>query len=166
TTPINNAPGVNCPETITLRNALRVSCNTAFARLGVEKVGADRLKQTAQAFGFETAPLFDRDEKNLMRTSPSVTGSMLNTNADPPSVDRPALAQSCIGQREVQMTPLQGAMIAAAIANNGVQMRPYLIDTLKASDLSVIDEAEVKAQRQPVTGPLAEQLRQMMDAVV
>ncbi len=166
TTPIRNAPGVNCPDEITLRNALRVSCNTAFARLGVEQVGADRLKQTAQAFGFETAPAFDRDEKNLLRTSPSVTGGMLNTNVDPPTVDRPALAQSCIGQREVQMTPLQGAMIAAAIANNGVQMRPYLIDTRQASDLTPVDRADIEELRRPVSPQVAAQLREMMNGVV
>jgi peptidoglycan glycosyltransferase len=166
TTPIRNAPGVNCPTNLTLRNALRISCNTAFARLGVEQVGADQLKQMAQAFGFETAPQFDRDEKNLMRTSPSVTGGMLNTNVDPPTVDRPALAQSCIGQREVQMTPLQGAMIAAAIANNGVQMRPYLIDTRQAPDLTPVDRADIEELRRPVSPQVAAQLREMMNGVV
>ena len=40
------------------------------------------------------------------------------------------------------MTPLQGALIAAAIANNGVQMRPYLIDTLQGSDLTPLVRAE------------------------
>ncbi len=163
TTPIHNSPGVVCPETITLQNALRVSCNTAFARFGTETLGADKIKETAQAFGFEQQPLLDRDDDNVMRVAASHTGAMLGPDGQ---VDRPALAQSCIGQREVRMTPLQGAMIAAAIANNGVQMRPYIIDTWQGSDLSSVDKAQVKVLREPVTSDVSAQLRQMMDSVV
>jgi len=163
TTPIRNSPGVGCPTEITLLNALRVSCNTAFARYGVEQLGADKLKQTAQAFGFETAPLFDRDPDNIMRVTESHTGAIESPGG---GVDRPALAQSCIGQREVRMTPLQGAMVAAAVANNGVQMRPYLIDTLQGSDLSPVVRAEQKVLRQPVSAQVAAQLREMMNSVV
>jgi peptidoglycan glycosyltransferase len=162
TTPIRNAPGVVCPVDITLQNALRVSCNTAFARYGVEQLGADKLKQAAQAFGFESVPLIDQDPDNIMRVTASHTGSMLG----PSGVDEPALAQSCIGQREVRMTPLQGALLAAAIANNGAQMRPFLIDSLKGPDLSVIDQARVRIERQPVTAELSVALRQMMESVV
>src|SRR5258706_192068 len=64
------------------------------------------------------------------------------------------------------MTPLQGAMIAATIANDGTQMRPYLIDTLQRPDLTVISKAEAKVRSQPVSVPVATQLRQMMDNVV
>ena len=163
TTPIRNAPGVNCPNELTLKNALRVSCNTAFARLGVEQVGADRLKETARAFGFETEPLFDRDDDNIMRVAASHTGEILGPGGQ---VDRPALAQSCIGQREVRITPLQGAMIAATIANNGVQMRPYLIDTLQGPDLNVVGTADKKELRRAVSPQVAGQLREMMESVV
>ena len=51
-----------CPEQITLADALRVSCNTAFARLGVDQLGADNVKQAAQAFGFESVPEIERDQ--------------------------------------------------------------------------------------------------------
>ncbi len=163
TTPINNSPGVNCPSEITLLNALRISCNTAFARYGVEQLGADKLKQTAQAFGFESAPLLDQDPDNIMRVTESHTGSIESPGG---GVDRPALAQSCIGQREVRMTPLQGALVAAAIANNGVQMRPYLIDTLQGSDLSPVVHADPQELRTPVSPQVAAQLREMMNSVV
>ena len=76
------------------------------------------------AAAFTSPPLIDKDPDNVMRVAASQTGSMLG----PSGVDEPALAQSAIGQRDVAMTPLQGALIAAAIANNGMQMRPYLID--------------------------------------
>jgi penicillin-binding protein A len=80
--------------------------------------------------------------------------------------DRALLAQSCFGQNEVQMTPLQGALVAAAIANDGVQMRPYVIDTLQAPGLTPFDRAERKELRRPVSGQVAAQLREMMNSVV
>lgn len=161
---IGNAPGVVCPETLSLKQALTVSCNTAFARLGVEQVGADRLKQTARAFGFEDVPAFDRDEdNNYLRVAASHTGSIEGPDGQ---VDRPALAQSCIGQNEVRMTPLQGAMIAAAIANNGSQMRPYLIDTLQGPDLAPVDQAHPRELARPVSAQVAADLREMMVSVV
>jgi peptidoglycan glycosyltransferase len=64
------------------------------------------------------------------------------------------------------MTPLQGALVAAAIANNGVQMRPYLIDTLQGPDLNPLGTADTEMLRQPVTAPVAGQLREMMNSVV
>jgi peptidoglycan glycosyltransferase len=163
TTPINNSPGVVCPEQITLADALKVSCNTAFARLGVEQLGADKVKRAAQAFGFESVPELEKDPGNVLRVAASHTGAIAAPDG---STDRPALAQSCIGQREVRMTPLQGALIAAAIANNGQQMRPYLIDTLQGSDLTQVIQAEPKVARTPVSPDVAEQLRTMMDGVV
>jgi peptidoglycan glycosyltransferase len=163
TTPINNSPGVVCPDQISLRDALRVSCNTAFARLGVEQLGADAVKQAAQQFGFETAPTFDQDTNNAMNVTESHTGDMLAPDG---SVDPPALAQSCIGQREVRWTPLQAALVAAAVANDGVQMRPYLIDTIQDANLAPIWRATPTDLRQPLSSTVSGQLRQMMDGVV
>jgi penicillin-binding protein A len=163
TTPIQNAPGVNCPDQITLRDALRISCNTAFARLGVEQLGADEIKRTAQDFGFESTPAFDQDADNRMAVATSHTGEMTGPDG---VLDRPALAQSCIGQREVRWTPLQGALVAAAIANDGVQMRPYLIETIQDSNLAPIWQAEPKDRARPVSSAVAGQLREMMTGVV
>ena len=52
----------------------------------------------------------------------------------------PALAQSAIGQFDVRATPLQMAMVAAAVANRGVLMSPYLVQEVRAPDLSVLDK--------------------------
>jgi peptidoglycan glycosyltransferase len=163
TLPIKNSPGVVCPDTITLQNALKVSCNTAFARYGTEQLGAAKLKKAAQDFGFETAPTITGDPNNDYHVAASATGSMANSNGQ---TDPAALAQSCIGQREVRMTPLQGALIAAAIANNGTQMRPYIVDSLLGPDLKPVQQADPEVLRQPVTDGIAGQLRQMMDSVV
>jgi peptidoglycan glycosyltransferase len=163
THPIQNSPGVNCPDQITIADALRVSCNTAFARLAVEQLGADKIKQAAQAFGFESVPELEQDPGNVLRIAASHTGAIAAPGGGD---DRPALAQSAIGQNDVRMTPLQGALTAAAIANNGTQMRPYLIDTLQGSDLTPKVQADPKAARTPISSGVAEQLRTMMDGVV
>jgi peptidoglycan glycosyltransferase len=167
TVPIRNAPGVVCPNQIRLQDALRVSCNTAFARYGVEGLGADKLKAMSQEFGFEGEPLFayrdDPDTDNSMNVTASHTG---NIEAPDGSVDRPALAQSCIGQREVRWTPLQGALVAATIANDGNRMRPYLIDTVQDANLAPIWSATPQIVNRPVNSAVAAQLRQMMNAVV
>lgn len=161
----NAAPSI-CPEpTITLRDALTVSCNTAFARYGVEQLGLDKVKETARAFGFESTPTIDRDDKN---TAFLVASSEMGPITGPDGkVDPPALAQSCIGQREVRMTPLQGAMISAAIANGGSQMRPYLVQELKAADLTTVHyTAQPKELRRSTSPQVARDLQDMMISVV
>jgi penicillin-binding protein A len=162
---VRNSPGVQCPDQISLLDALRVSCNTAFARTGVEDLGAAKVRAAAEAFGFETTPPFDRDTDNAMRVARS---TMCAGNEDDPTcLDEPAaLAKSCFGQELVQMTPLQGALVAAAIANDGVQMRPYLIEELRGPGLTPFDRAERKELRRPVSSQIAGQMREMMNAVV
>ena len=57
------------------------------------------------------------------------------------------LAQTSIGQFNVQMTPLQAAMLSAAVANNGTLMKPYLVQQERAPDLSVLKTAVPQAAR-------------------
>jgi penicillin-binding protein A len=166
TAAIKNASPQTCPEAnITLKEALTVSCNTAFARYGVEKLGIDKVKDIARKFGYESVPTIDRDDKNTaFQVAQSITGAMTRPDGQ---VDPPALAQSCIGQREVQITPLQNAMIAATIANDGRQMRPYLVQQLKKADLTTVDfNATPKELRRSISGQAARDLQDMMVSVV
>jgi penicillin-binding protein A len=128
----------------------------------VEELGADKVKEAAKSYGFEEQNTFIRDTKNAMNVAVSETGKMTGPDGN---VDRPALAQSCIGQRDVKMTTLQGALIAAAIANGGNQMRPYIIDTLQA-DARAVYQASPEVLRQPINGDVAGQLQDMMINVV
>src|SRR5262249_62258759 len=73
-----------------------------------------------------------------------------------------ALAQPCIGQREVKMSPLQGARIAATVANGGSQMRPYLIDKRQTADLATVDTTQPKEARHPINAQVAGALQDMM----
>jgi peptidoglycan glycosyltransferase len=134
-----------------LIDALTISCNTAFAELGV-KLGEDKVRDMAEAFGID-----DQDFDIPLPVSGSTIG---------PIEDDAALAQSSIGQRDVQLTPLQAAMMSAAIANGGSLMKPYLVDSIQAPDLSVVDQTDPEEMSTPISGDVASQLTEMMTSVV
>ena len=69
-----------------------------------------------------------------------------------PITDAAALGMSSIGQKDVALTPLQNALVAATIANKGVAMRPYLVDRLKGPDLANISTTAPHKERQAVSG--------------
>ncbi len=135
---------------VSLEQALVVSCNTAFGDLGM-KLGADTLREQAAKFGFGDAPSVP------MRVTPSSVPAELN---------QPQLAQSAIGQYDVRTTPMQMAMVAAGVANQGVVMSPYLVQSVIGSDLSVIETAEPTELSEAVTPEVASTLTDMMVAVV
>jgi peptidoglycan glycosyltransferase len=76
------------------------------------------------------------------------------------------LGVSSIGQQDVQLTPLQAAMIASAVANDGTLMSPYLVDQVRAPDLSVIDQTDPDELGEPFSADVAGQLTEMMTSVV
>jgi len=152
--PIGNAAPSICPEAeVTLMNAVTESCNTGFAQLGV-RLGADTLKEKARQFGFEQDDLtVGRLGEDGEPVAASRTGSMENADG---SVDPAALAQSSIG-----------ALIAATVANDGSQMRPYLVSQILGADRTTnYYTAEPSELRQPVSDQVAADLREMMESVV
>jgi peptidoglycan glycosyltransferase len=151
---IQNYHGEICGngKTSSLMNAFTVSCNTPFAKLGTEEVGGEALREEAKAFGFE-----DDD----LKTPLSVAESFVGPLADPPSV-----AQSSIGQRDVRMTPLQGAMLAAAVANNGTLMCPYLVKEVQAPDYKTLERTQPESLSQPLNTDQAGMLQNLMMSVV
>ena len=163
--PISNAARSICPESqVTLREAVTESCNTGFAQLGV-RLGADKIKEKAQQFGFEQEDLtVGQLGEGGLPVAASRTGDIQNPDG---STDQAALAQSSIGQNNVRMTPLQGALIAASVANGGSQMRPYLGRQLLAPDRTTsYYTAKPRELRRPVSGQVAGDLRDMMVNVV
>ncbi|MCX4469134.1 Penicillin-binding protein A [Micromonospora sp. MW-13] len=164
-TPIRNAVPSICPEDqVTLLDAVTESCNTGFAQLGV-RLGADKVKEKARQFGFEQEGLtVGQLGEDGLPTAASRTGAMQGPDG---ATDPAALAQSSIGQRDVKMTPLEGAMIAGAVANGGSQMRPYLVRQLLAPDRTTsYYTAKPRELRKPVSGQVASDLRDMMVSVV
>jgi peptidoglycan glycosyltransferase len=163
---IHNAASSICPESqVTLIEALTESCNTGYAQLGV-RLGPAALADTAAAFGFGDPDLKvgQLNNDNGIAVAQSQTGKLTTDSGGP---DQPTIAQSAIGQADVRMTPLQGAMIAAAVANGGVQMRPYLIDQLLGPDLTTnYYKASPQQLRTSCSRGVAENLQAMMVSVV
>lgn len=153
TATMQNFGGESCGDgtTDTLIDALTISCNTAFAQLGVS-LGTGAVRSEAALFGI------DDQARNIPL---SVARSTLG-----PVIDDAALAQSSIGQRDVQVTPLEGAMIAAAVANNGILMKPYLVNQEIAPDLSVLDTTKPEQMSKVLDPDLDKQLQDMMVNVV
>jgi peptidoglycan glycosyltransferase len=134
----------------TLTDALRRSCNTSFAKLGME-LGEDSLREQAAKFGFGQS----------LRIPLPVTASTFPTGLNPPQT-----AQASIGQFDVRVSPLQIAMVSAAIANGGVLMKPNLVARVRSADLEVVSTATPTELSRPISRRTSEQLRTMMLAVV
>jgi peptidoglycan glycosyltransferase len=134
-----------------LIDALTISCNTAFAQLGID-LGEDRVREMAEAFGLD-----GEGYEIPLDVAPSGVGDIESAAA---------LGQTSIGQRDVRMTPLQAALVAATVANDGVQMKPYLVQQVQAPDLTVIDSTQPEEWREPISGDVANQLTEMMLSVV
>jgi penicillin-binding protein A len=147
---LKNFHGESCGGQATLIQALTISCNTAFGSLGLA-LGQDKLRNQADAFGFDST--FSVPMKSADSVFP-IDLSDANT------------VQSAIGQFDVRATPLQMAMVAAAIANGGVLMKPYLVDQLVAPDLKIVDETKPTELRRAVSSQVAAELTQMMQSVV
>ena len=151
--PLTNENGSSCGgNRITLTQALMTSCNVSFGKIGLD-LGADKLREEAGKFGF--------GQKYLSGIGPQAVSRF---PADAPG---PYPAYSAIGQYEVAASPLQMALVAATIANGGQGMKPYLVDEVRAPDLSVLDKnnGEQMPQR-AMSSSSAQKLTQMMVDVV
>ncbi|MEI7778507.1 MAG: penicillin-binding transpeptidase domain-containing protein [Actinomycetes bacterium] len=134
----------------TLANALNISCNTAFAWLGMQ-VGGDALRTQAEKFGF------DSSFSVPMRTAIS---------RFPATLDPPTTAMAAIGQFDDRATVLQMAMVGAGIANGGVVMSPYLVREVRAPDLTILQSAQPTIFSRAMTAANAATELHMMQAVV
>ncbi len=149
TATLENYGGKPCGNepTVSLKQAFALSCNTAFVQLGL-LTGADALRSMAHSFGLDSTP-------NVipLQVAESTIGVI-------PDAD--ALGMSSIGQKDVALTPLQNAEIAATIANDGVTMQPYLVDSLKGPDLATISTTTPYEQRRAVSPQVAAKLTELM----
>ncbi|MFF5182287.1 penicillin-binding transpeptidase domain-containing protein [Streptomyces sp. NPDC000345] len=149
TTSLTNE-GDGC-EDAPLREAFMWSCNTVFAKLGVD-VGLARMSRTAQAFGFNDA---------AVRIPFSAATSTFDT-----SLDKAQLALSSIGQYNTRATPLQMAMVAAAVAGGGQVREPYLVERTTRRGGATVATAGPRPVRQAMYPATAVRLRELMEDVV
>jgi peptidoglycan glycosyltransferase len=118
-----NASGGACGpgDTVTIADALRLSCNIPFAELAVQ-LGDTAIREEAEKYGFNTSFTMPVDS---------------TASSYPRGLDDPQTALTGFGQGQVTATPLQMAMVSAGIANEGVVMNPRMVDQVIGADLSV-----------------------------
>lgn len=151
---LTNLDGGSCGgDPITFQRALSVSCNVSFGALA-DQIGQDKLAEQARKFGFGDDVLQD------------VAANASRMTRDNQKLELPQLAQTGIGQFEVAATPLQMAMVAGGIANDGVVMTPYLVSRVSAPNLRVLEEAKPETYDTAVTPEQARTLQDMMVDVV
>jgi len=134
-----------------LITAFAQSCDTTFAKIGIQ-LGANALNDMAQKFGMNNADL-------------NIPLPVAKSNYVIPA-SQALTAFSAIGQFSDTVTPVQEAMLAAAIANGGTLMKPYLVKQVMASDLSTVQSTGQSVLSQPVSSTVADGIKQMMLAVV
>lgn len=140
--------------TVTLADALAGSCNTVFAELALQ-LGAHRVVEAAATAGFDAVP---RWELGAARSS--------LTDVDELAADPFALALTGIGERDVRTTPLHLALVAGAVANDGVAMQPYVVGSVVSPDDEAIETTRPEPWSTMMPAETAEALTDMMVGVV
>ncbi|HWM38275.1 MAG TPA: penicillin-binding protein 2 [Streptomyces sp.] len=148
-TDLGNDGDIPC-KNATVRTALRYSCNTVFAKMS-NKLGNEKMIEMAEKFGFN-----DKELDTPVRAAESVY----------PKDNKPQNAMAGIGQASNRTTPLQMAMVASAVANNGTLMKPYMVDQLVAPNLNVVQQQKPDPMGEPVSSENAQKLQQGMETVV
>jgi penicillin-binding protein A len=146
---------------ISLDTALTNSVNTWFGQLG-QKLGQDRLFSMMEKFGFNAKPPIDLPEEELFESGVyDYESERMLTRNDP--VD---LARVAIGQERLLATPLQIAMVAAAVANHGKLMKPQIWNRVVNADGSVTKRMSPSVYSEPISAKTAEELTTAMEGVV
>ncbi|QNE76267.1 penicillin-binding protein 2 [Streptomyces finlayi] len=145
---LKNEGAIPC-ENASLREALRWSCNTVFGKMS-DDLGNEKMIEQTEKFGF------GKEIFTPVRSDASIY----------PKDNRPQNAMAGIGQASNRTTPLQMAMVAAAIANDGKLMQPYMVAQRQAPNLDVIHNHEKEQLSRPLSGENARKVQQMMETVV
>ncbi|KOV91882.1 peptidoglycan D,D-transpeptidase FtsI family protein [Streptomyces sp. NRRL B-3648] len=149
TTQLKNEGNIPC-ENAPMRVALQYSCNTVFGKIGAD-LGNDKMLDEAKKFGFTS------EQFTPVRSSASVFSDDMNQSQT---------ALSSIGQYNTAATPLQMAMVASAVANDGKLMKPYMVDSLQSSNLDPVATTQPEELSRPLSPKNAQILQDMMQTVV
>jgi len=146
---------------VTLAQALEHSINAVFCEVG-KKLGAKRVLEYARRFGFYKIPPLETPESERRASGLYQRGKLFRPKHDY-EVDPGRLA---FGQERLDVTPLQMAMVTAAIANGGVLMRPHVVQLIEAPGGGVVTRAKPEELERPIKPATAAALTAMMEAVV
>jgi peptidoglycan glycosyltransferase len=149
---IRNSDSKTCGpgEQVSLFTAVSLSCNVPLAQFGMA-LGYKPIVDMAKKFGFNQS--FDVPMTTARSYIPQV-------------MDEPQTALASFGQFDVRATPLQVALISAAIANGGIEMYPTLIEGITASDLRPISAFTPREYSRPISADTAAQITAMMQSSV
>ncbi|MFE2153121.1 penicillin-binding transpeptidase domain-containing protein [Streptomyces lavendulae] len=142
--------GTGCQDA-SMAEAVQFSCNTVMAKIGV-RVGLRRMAEAADRFGFNDGGL---------RVPSWVSRSNFDIDMSPDQ-----LALSSIGQFNTKATPLQMAMVAAAVANGGEIKTPYLVDRTTRDDGSQVRRTDQRTLGRAMSPATALRMQELMVKVV
>jgi len=155
---IDNEGRFQCsPEEVSFATAMAFSCNTAFAKMAVE-VGPERMREQAEAFGFNSDYLLDLSPQAESVYPTSVEGA----DGSQVELNDAQTAQTGFGQFDVQATPLQMAMVVAALGNRGTLMRPYLVEEVQDAEYSTLEKTDPEEIRDAVSPTTADEVTDLM----
>jgi penicillin-binding protein A len=150
---------------ITLTHALTDSVNTVFAQLGVA-IGRRTMTDYMERFGFYAKPPIDLPSAELLSSRPFFAGRHGRQVPYPPGSSNEDIGRIAIGQGGLEVTPLQMAMVAAAVANGGELMTPHLTDKVVDPDGRTVTSIAPSVYRRVMTAKTASEINLMMRTVV
>jgi penicillin-binding protein A len=158
-TPLSNFGGQSYGP-ITLTDALTNSVNTVWAEVGV-RLGGRTMEEYMGRFGFGDLPPVDYPPEQMTPSGIFSRGRLITASRR--SVD---LGRLAIGQERLQVTPLQMAMVASAVANGGRLMAPRLLERVTDAEGRVVERPGPEEMSEVMSREAAGQLTQMMARVV
>jgi peptidoglycan glycosyltransferase len=159
--PLQNFSGEQFGD-ITLTTALTHSVNTVWAQVA-QKVGRRRMWDYMQRFGFGSDPPMDYPDGQMFSSGVVDLDKQAIIPANSRRVD---IGRVGIGQERLRVTPLQMAMVAATVANDGVRMKPQLTSRIVDQDGRTVSRVKPEVARRVMSSSTARQLNEMMGNVV
>jgi peptidoglycan glycosyltransferase len=145
---------------ISLTDALTHSVNTVWAQVG-EGLGRGTMAKYMERFGFYAKPPLDYPGDQRYASGEYFNGDLLS-----PTSDRIDVGRMAIGQDKLLVTPLQMAMVAAAVANKGSLVKPHLTNEIIDPDGRVSDDIGTSVYHRVMKPETAQRVGQMMSNVV
>ncbi|MFB8773440.1 peptidoglycan D,D-transpeptidase FtsI family protein [Streptomyces broussonetiae] len=151
TNKIGSQAGDAVCDKASMKTAMQYSCNNVFLDAAL-KVGADKMRETAEKFGFNE-DVYSSDFGDLRAVK----------SLYPEDLDKPGTALTGMGQGSLTSTPLQMAMVTGAMVNDGKVMQPYIVDEVRSPNSDPLEKNEPQEMSQAVSSETAGKVRAMME---
>ena len=162
---VRNAGNPEAPETfghVNLSTGFEHSINSVFCNVG-KALGAGTVLDYAKRFGFYSLPPLELPESERVASGLYDHGRLFDPKHPDTQVDPGRLA---FGQERLAVTPLQMAMVAAAIGNHGAEMRPQIVERIVSPAGKTITHLKPDQLGRPIKRQTADELTRMMELVV